>query len=209
MAARTQRKQREYEARRQEILAAAECLFSQNGFFKTSMADIAAASQFAIGTLYRFFKSKEEIYVSIVEAKLEELARLLEEAIAPATSANDKIKAFIRVKLEYADQNRDFFRIYVSEWSGFEWTIKSVLGERVWKLYTAQVDMVADLIRQGIRRKEFRKIDPTDGAFALHGMLNATTYVWILQEKPTGALVEKQGVIRSLFLRGLEKETVA
>ena len=209
MAARTQRKQREYEARRQEILEAAECLFSQNGFFKTSMADIAAASQFAMGTLYRFFKSKEEIYVSIVEAKLEELARLLEEAIAPATSANDKIKAFIRVKLEYADQNRDFFRIYVSEWSGFEWTIKSVLGERVWKLYTAQVDMVADLIRQGIRRKEFRKIDPTDGAFALHGMLNATTYVWILQEKPTGALVEKQGVIRSLFLRGLEKETVA
>ena len=44
-----------------------------------------------------------------------------------------------------------FFRIYVSEWSGFEWTIKSAFGERVWKLYMAQVDLVADLIRQGIR----------------------------------------------------------
>lgn len=207
MVPRTQRKQREYEARRQEILAAAECLFSKNGFFKTSMADIAASSQFAMGTLYRFFKSKEEIYVSIVEAKLEELARLIKEAIAPAKSASDKISAFIQVKLDYADQNRDFFRIYVSEWSGFEWTIKSVLGERVWKLYTAQVDMVADLIRQGTRRKEFRKIDPKDGAFALHGTLNAIIYVWILQEKPTGALVEKQDVIRSLFLHGLEKKT--
>lgn len=206
MVRRTQRKQREYEARRQEILAAAERLFSKNGFFKTSMADIAAASQFAIGTLYRFFKSKEEIYVSLVEAKLEKLAQLLEEAVGAAQSTSDKINAFIQVKLDYADQNRDFFRIYVSEWSGFEWTIKSVLGERVWKLYTAQVDMVADLIRQGIRRKEFRNTNPMDVAFALHGMLNSTTYVWILQEKPTGGLVEKQGVIRSLFLGGLEKK---
>ena len=205
MADRTQRKQREHEARRQEILEAAECLFSKNGFFKTSMADIAVASQFAMGTLYRFFKSKEEIYVSIVEAKLEELTSLLKEAIAQANTASDKVNAFIQVKLDYADQNRDFFRIYVSEWSGFEWTIRSVLGERVWKLYTAQVDMVADLIRQGIRRKEFRKIDPKDGAFALHGILNATTYVWILYEKPTGALADKQGVIRSLFLDGLKK----
>ena len=55
MDPRTKRKQREYEARRQEILSAAECLFSKNGFFKTSMAEIATASQFAMGTVYRFF----------------------------------------------------------------------------------------------------------------------------------------------------------
>lgn len=209
MDPRAKRKQREYEARRQEILAAAERLFSKNGFFKTSMAEIAAASQFAMGTLYRFFKSKEEIYISIVEAKVEELARLLDQAIAQATSAADKINAFIRVKLEYADRNRDFFRIYVSEWSGFEWTIKSAFGERVWKLYTAQVDLVADLIRQGIRRNEFRKIDHKDGSLALHGMLNSTMYMWILQEKPTGALVDKKDLISALFLGGLEKETDA
>jgi AcrR family transcriptional regulator len=206
MDPRTKRKQREYEARRQEILSAAESLFSKNGFFKTSMAEIATASQFAMGTVYRFFKSKEEIYISIVEAKVEELASLLDEKIAPAKTPSDKINAFIQVKLQHADRNRDFFRIYVSEWSGFEWTIKSAFGERVWKLYMAQVDLVADLIRQGIRRKEFRKIDPKDGAFALHGMLNSTMYVWILQAKPSGSLVDKCELIRALFLGGIEKE---
>ncbi len=55
---RSQRKQREYDARREEILLAAERLFSKNGFFKTSMAEIAEAAQFAMGTVYRFFKSK-------------------------------------------------------------------------------------------------------------------------------------------------------
>ena len=203
MDPRTKRKKREYEARRQEILAAAECLFSKNGFFKTSMAEIATAAQFAMGTVYRFFKSKEEIYISIVEAKVEELAELLDKAIAKEKSSGDKLNAFIQVKLAYADRNRDFFRIYVSEWSGFEWTIKSAFGERVWKLYMAEVDLVADLIRQGIRRKEFRKIDPKDGAFALHGMLNSTMYVGILQAKSSGSLVDKRDLISNLFLSGI------
>jgi len=207
MDPRTKRKQREYEARRQEILSAAECLFSKNGFFKTSMAEIATASQFAMGTVYRFFKSKEEIYISIVEAKVEELAGLLDEEIVRAKTATDKINAFIQVKLDYADRNRDFFRIYVSEWSGFEWTIKSAFGERVWKLYMAQVDLVTDLIRQGIRRKEFRKIDPKDAAFALHGMLNSTMYVGILQAKLNGSLADKYELISTLFLSGIEKES--
>ena len=207
MDPRTKRKQREYEARRQEILSAAECLFSKNGFFKTSMAEIATGSQFAMGTVYRFFKSKEEIYISIVEVKVEELAGLLDEEIVRAKTASDKINAFIQVKLDYADRNRDFFRIYVSEWSGFEWTIKSAFGERVWKLYMAQVDLVTDLIRQGIRRKEFRKIDPKDAAFALHGMLNSTMYVGILQAKPNGSLADKYELISTLFLSGIEKES--
>ena len=207
MDPRTKRKQREYEARRQDILSAAESLFSKNGFFKTSMAEIASASQFAMGTVYRFFKSKEEIYISIVEDKVEELVGLLDEKVGRAKTASDKINTFIQVKLAYADRNRDFFRIYVSEWSGFEWTVKSAFGERVWKLYMAQVDMVTDLIRQGIRRKEFRKMDPKDAAFALHGMLNSTMYVGILQAKPSGSLVDKYELISALFLSGIEKET--
>ncbi len=158
MDPRSQRKQREYEARRQEILGAAECLFSKHGFFKTSMAEIAHNAQFAMGTVYRFFKSKEEIYISLVEAKVEELSETLEREISAAHSATDKITALIRVKLSYADRNRDFFRIYVSEW----------------KLYMNQVDLVAELIRADIQKGEFRLVDPKDAAFALHGMLNST-----------------------------------
>ncbi|MCA9479776.1 MAG: helix-turn-helix transcriptional regulator, partial [Nitrospira sp.] len=78
---RSERKQREYEARREEILSAAEGLFSQNGFFKTSMAEIAEAAQFAMGTLYKFFKNKEDIYISLVESKVEEMLHQLEQAV--------------------------------------------------------------------------------------------------------------------------------
>ena len=200
---RSQRKQREYEARRGEILLAAERLFSKNGFFKTSMAEIAESVQFAMGTVYRFFKSKEEIYISLVEGKVEELLSLLKEATRSRSSAPEKLRAVIRVKLVFADQNRDFFRIYVSEWSGFEWTIKSAFGDRVWKKYLAQIDLVANLIKEGIKAGEFRSVNPKDTSLALHGMLNSTIYVWILQAGPKESLVEKEEWLGTLFLHGL------
>ena len=201
---RSQRKQREFEARREEILLAAERIFSQNGFFKTGMAEIAEAAQFAMGTVYRFFKSKEEMYISLVEDKVEDLLARLEEAIRSEVSASDKLRAVIRVKLAFADQNRDFFRIYVSEWSGFEWTVKSAFGERVWKRYLAQIDLVANLVKSGIKSGEFRKINPKDASLALHGMLNSTIYVWILEAGPEESLVEKGEWLGSLFLGGIE-----
>jgi AcrR family transcriptional regulator len=207
MDQRSQRKQREYEARREEILQAAERMFSQNGFFKTSMAEIAEASQFAMGTVYRFFKSKEEIYISLVEAKVEELLSLLKEATKCGPRAPEKLREVIRVKLAFADQNRDFFRIYVSEWSGFEWTVKSAFGDRVWKKYLAQIDLVANLIKEGIKAGEFRKVNPKDTSLALHGMLNSTIYVWILQAGPKESLVDKGEWLGALFLGGIGRAT--
>lgn len=205
---RAQRKQREYEARREEILLAAERKFSQNGFFKTSMAEIAEAAQFAMGTVYRFFKSKEDIYISLVEGKVEELLRLLEEATQSRLPAKEKLRAVIQVKLAFADQNRAFFRIYVSEWSGFEWTVKSAFGERVWKRYLAQIDLVANLIKEGIKTGEFRKVNPKDTSLAFHGMLNSTIYLWILQSGPKESLVDKGKWLGSLLLDGLGTSTL-
>ncbi len=205
---RAQRKQREYEARRKEILLAAERKFSENGFFKTSMAEIADAAQFAMGTVYRFFKSKEDIYISLVEAKVEEFLHLLKEAIQSRVSAQDKLQAVVQVKLAFADQNRAFFRIYVSEWSGFEWTVKSAFGERVWKHYLAQIDLVADLIKEGMRTGEFRKVNPKDTSLAFHGMLNSTIYLWVLQAGPKESLVDKGKWLSSLLLEGLGTSTM-
>ena len=65
-------------------------------FLKPAWQKLPLAAQFAMGTVYRFFKSKEEIYISIVEAKVEELAELLDEEIAQADTPSDKIQAFIR-----------------------------------------------------------------------------------------------------------------
>jgi len=205
MNPRTVRKTREVEGRRQDILVSAESLFSKHGYFKTSMTDIAEAAEFAIGTVYHFFKSKEEMYISLIEAKMEEYAKLVDLRVSAAPTAKAKIEAVIRTKLEYFERNREFFRIYVAEWAGFEWTVKSAFGERCWKRYQAQLDLASDLIRSGIKAGEFRAVEPTEAAYALHGMLNSTIYLWILNAKPTTSLVSKSESLASLFFHGVDQ----
>lgn len=205
MSQRTLRKSREQEWRRLDILNAAERLFSENGFFKTSMVEIAESAEFAIGTVYQFFKSKEEIYISLIENKMEDYAALMETRLAEVTSSPEKLQAVIRTKLEYFEQNRNFFRIYVSEWAGFEWTVKSALGEGCWKRYQEQLDLVEDILESGIQKGEFRKVNPKEAAFALHGMLNSTIYLWILQPTPSESLVSKSSSLFTLYLHGVSE----
>ena len=65
------RKEREYRTRREEILKAAESVFAKNGFYNSTVAEIAKESEFAIGTIYQFFKNKEELYYIMMIEKFD------------------------------------------------------------------------------------------------------------------------------------------
>jgi AcrR family transcriptional regulator len=60
-----ERKEREKERRRQQIMVAAKRVFSKKGFSKATMEDIARESELSPGTLYLYFKNKEELYASL------------------------------------------------------------------------------------------------------------------------------------------------
>ena len=60
-----ERKERERERRRQQIIVAAKRVFSKNGFSRTTMEDIAKEAELSPGTLYLYFKNKEELYASL------------------------------------------------------------------------------------------------------------------------------------------------
>ena len=154
------RKTREGLTRRRELLTAAEVLFAKNGFIKTTMADIAEEAEFAIGTLYHMFKSKEEIYLSLVNEKVTAYLSEVEAETSTAFGGGAKIEALIRTKLNFFEHNRNFFRIYAAEWSGFELTPKSAFGDRIWKKLLAHLDLIAVIIEKGIRTGEFKGIAP-------------------------------------------------
>jgi TetR/AcrR family transcriptional regulator len=205
MPARLSRKTREGQTRRRELLSAAEVLFSKNGFFKTTMADIAEEAEFAIGTLYQLFRSKEEIYLSLVDEKVTAYLSEVDAETRSAIGQAAKIDALIHTKLNFFEHNRSFFRIYVAEWSGFEWTAKSAFGDRIWKKLLSHLDLIADIIEDGERTGEFKRIPAREAAFALNGMMNSTIFHWILGNHPPGSLVAKAGVIKELFFTGIQK----
>ena len=76
-----ERKEREKLVRREQILEAAYQLFHESGFSAATMDQIAERAELAKGTLYLYFKSKEEVYYALLDRGLEILIGLLEDKV--------------------------------------------------------------------------------------------------------------------------------
>ena len=64
------RKERDRQLRRTDILRASEHVFAQKGYDNATMQDIAKEAQYATGTVYLYFKDKEALYFSLLEEKI-------------------------------------------------------------------------------------------------------------------------------------------
>ncbi len=86
-----ERKERERERRRQQIMVAAKRVFSEKGFSKTTMEDIARQAELSPGTLYLYFKNKDELYASLSLRILQYLQIRLDHVVSEPLSPEKKI----------------------------------------------------------------------------------------------------------------------
>ncbi len=203
-AERISRKEREYLAHREEILSAAGKVFAAKGFFPTTMSDIARQAEFGTGTLYKYFKSKEELYFTLIDEKVEEINRLVKTELSQRNSAVERIKKVLRLQFEFIERNRDFFRIYISERSRFEWTVKDDLGKALHEKMVSYIDNLSEVIRQGIKKGEFRSMNSRDLAHAFVGIVNSFVFEWLISREPY-PLVSKLDTVLEIFLGGVQQ----
>jgi AcrR family transcriptional regulator len=95
-------------------------VFSDNGYDGATMDDIAAMAGVAKGTLYYHFKSKEEIFKYIITEGMNVIREQMEEEASKEADALSKIKVMCRVQLGLVYQNRDFFKVVMSQLWGQE-----------------------------------------------------------------------------------------
>jgi TetR/AcrR family fatty acid metabolism transcriptional regulator len=86
--------------KRERILRAAIKVFARKGFYSTRVSEIAKAAGVADGTIYLYFKNKDDLLVSLFEARMEVVNRTLAEAVAGAASPRAQLAAFVRAYLE-------------------------------------------------------------------------------------------------------------
>jgi AcrR family transcriptional regulator len=85
---------------RAKLVDVARQLFAKQGVDNTTMNDIAVASTKGRRTLYTYFKSKEEIYVAVVESELDKLAEALDKVAAEKIAPDVKILKLIETHLD-------------------------------------------------------------------------------------------------------------
>ncbi|QXO94222.1 TetR/AcrR family transcriptional regulator [Methanospirillum purgamenti] len=102
------RRQREREQRRVEIIDVAEKLFYEKGFDNVSMDEIAEAVEISKGSLYLLFKNKDSLYFEIVSRVHREYHRQLMEKIDATATGGDQIRTMIKFLVEFTKNHRDY-----------------------------------------------------------------------------------------------------
>ncbi len=108
-----ERRDEEKAARRQGILAAARAVYSEKGFFGTTIEDIASEARVSVGTIYLYYKSKEDLYVSLLTDVMatftEELTRILQSRARPDRKLRSAWNFFLSFRKEMPESYRVFF----------------------------------------------------------------------------------------------------
>ena len=103
------------ETKRQSILESSKMLFSLRGFFNTSISDIVRETGFPVGTIYTYFKSKDEIIKCIVEERWQQWYDQLEQAPASEDSPEAKIRVLFDRFIPELFEDLDFINILFTE----------------------------------------------------------------------------------------------
>jgi AcrR family transcriptional regulator len=196
---------RRKDARPEEILAAALASFAERGFAATRLDDVAARAGISKGTLYLYFKSKEELFEAVVRATLvPNLERL--EALS-ATFEGPSVHLLERLLLTIAgvvdSQIGAIPKLVIAEAGNFPELARFYLEAVVRR----GLRLIGAILRRGIGRREFRPIDVDHAVFCVIApMLIAALWKRSL-EPHDAAPLDAQALARAhldLLLRGLE-----
>jgi AcrR family transcriptional regulator len=153
------------ERKRGAILDAARAIFSRKGYSDAAVDDVAEEARVAKGTLYLYFKSKEDLYLAALANDIRGMAAEARKEMERASGLRDKLRAFLRVRLEYTKSREDFLRIYLAEYgSAF---VKTVHSKELIHLAKENMRYVAKVIEQASLKGEIGPVPPGAAAAAL------------------------------------------
>ena len=140
--------------RRQQILTAAMTCFMRKGYYRATMDDIVVESGLSKGTLYWYFKSKKELFLALVQSMMQQIEFGWQTTIDdPTKNATEKlhlITALFRVEL---GEMAPFFGIMMEAWALTRHDPD--VEELVRDMYTPYLDIMAQIIAEGVANGEF------------------------------------------------------
>jgi TetR/AcrR family transcriptional regulator len=197
------RREREKMRQRQDMLAAAFDLFSQKGYHNVSMQEIAEKSEFAIGTLYKFFQNKEDLYKALVREQCDRVEEAIVRAIEQPGDEVEILRNYVRAKTEWFRHNLPFVRLFLAESRGASFNIKAGLDDEIRKRYYDFLESLASIFASGIKNQRFKKIaDPYYLAVALASVIDASLLLW-LDAPERHPYPEDPDAILDIFFKGL------
>ena len=156
-----------------EILEAARKIFAKKGFADATMDEIAAASGLAKGTLYLYFLSKRDLYLRTLQQGVTELLDRVTANIQEASGVRAKLRVMIATRVKYAEEDRDFFKIYLTEFVNL--THPASINKELRDVRFKLAQGIEQILRDGVESREIQPLDVAAAAFTIQDMISSLT----------------------------------
>lgn len=188
---------------RESILAASKELFARFGFKKTAVDDIAKKARVAKGTIYNYFRSKEEIYRDILHGEGKIMIVKMREAMRDQKTPQLKLREMIIAKIKYY---KELSLLYEINRQRAEDLLPFVEKERA-EIAKQGLNIIKDILEEGVSNSVFQVMNIPATAKAIGAAINGLEIGWSLEMELEEAAVEIDDLLQILF-HGLESHIV-
>jgi AcrR family transcriptional regulator len=166
-----ERREREKEQRRYDIIDAAENIFFSKGFDNASMDDIAAEAELSKGTLYLYFKNKEDLYLALHSRGHRIMQEMFEKAVARYDLGIKKVRAIGEAYYQFYKKYPKYLHVLIYfESRDIDFSDENSVAMICMREGMKILDILVDAIKMGIKDRSIRPdIDPFKTALSLWG----------------------------------------
>ena len=197
-----ERRKREKQNRKNAILKAARRLFFENGFRLVTVDSIAKKAELSKGSIYLYFKSKEEIYTNILLSDIDNFHENFKDLLQGTSGASEAIAKFAMIYVDLFLNDHELFRILMTFMLHTNaMNLPDDLNNHIIKSTNKNINTIEEILRYGIERGEFSPaLNIRLSRNALWGMLNGIISLHLF----TGSESKREEVIHSTIKAGLE-----
>lgn len=188
------------------IREAAIRVFARKGFYNARAEEIAREAGIAVGTIYNYFASKEEILLDIFKTEFEKQMEGFRDLLASDLPIPQKIRQILENHFSRLSKHGDLAQLLMQE----RFNPGEGFRAKLLDLYKGMISRIEELIREGIDKNWVRECHPRIIAYALLGVVESLSVYALTypEEAKQGILADAPAELAGLIWNGLHKEGV-
>lgn len=184
----------------QRIIHAAIKVFSQKGFFHAKVADVAKAADVADGTIYLYFKNKDDLLVSIFEHSIDYFIQTASEELRNVTDPVERLKKFIALHLLSVKKNPNLAQVLQVELRSSSKFMKEYKPEKFFEYLRLLENIIVDGQDKGVFN---RSVNAAMIVRSIFGAIDELALEWVLTKKKRYDIEEAANYLSALLLNGI------
>jgi len=182
------------------ILDAAIRVFARKGFYNSTIADVAKVAEVAEGTIYLYFKNKDDLLISIFEHSMDLFIQEVSRELQGVQDPKDKLKKFLSLHLQLVQKNPELAQVLQIELRQSSKFMKEYEGGK----FSEYLNLVRAILEEGQEKGVFRKdLEPRILRRAIFGAVDELALEWLLMPKKKYSLETCAEQVGEMFIRGI------